>query len=300
MHKYLLYGIPVESELSLPNVPVSLTPQPTDDCITIRIGTVPENLVDSTVISILYQVSQRAYLLQIPGLARYLVSDGKRIVVQPVDGADENSIRLFLQGAVMGALLHQRRTFSIHGSCVVTSGGAVVFAGNSGTGKSTIAAVFNRFGYPVLADEISAIHVGTDGVARVIPGPREIKMWRSALEAIDYPNIDTLTRVRPQIDKFSVPMNADVQAAPLRMIAILNPVNRDDLRLVPLELIHKLPNLTNIVYQRRLALEMGAMPAYWETASAIAFQTQLAYLNRPIRGFDLESLIGMVEAAVSA
>ena len=93
---------------------------------------------------VLYQSAPRQFLLKISRVARYLVSDGNEIIVDPEPDADLSAIRLFLFGSAFGALLHQRGILPLHGSAIVTSRGAVVFAGVSGSGKSALACAFHR------------------------------------------------------------------------------------------------------------------------------------------------------------
>ena len=57
-------------------------------------------------------------------------------------------------GPVWAALCHQRGILPLHASAIVTKNGIAAFAGHSGAGKSTIAALMGSLGYALVADDI--------------------------------------------------------------------------------------------------------------------------------------------------
>ncbi len=104
------------------------------------------------------------FLFLIPETAIYCIEDGARITVAPLAGADADKVRVYLLGTCMGALLMLRRMLPLHGSAVVIDGRAYSFLGDSGVGKSTLAAALVHRGYPFLSDDVIA----------AIPGQRDI------------------------------------------------------------------------------------------------------------------------------
>ncbi|MCP4753982.1 MAG: hypothetical protein GY866_24115 [Proteobacteria bacterium] len=111
---------------------------PTDD-VSIRLGTMPTDF-DAVEEGVRCAVAPGRMGLTVDNVAMYLVRDGREIVVESADGADGDSIRLFLLGAPLGALLQQRIVLSLHAGAVVIEDGVVVVAGISGIVKSTILA----------------------------------------------------------------------------------------------------------------------------------------------------------------
>jgi hypothetical protein len=55
-----------------------------------------------------YEVQPGHFRLDVPGVARYSVEDGKRILIEPMADATPEKVRLFLLGSTIGALLYQR------------------------------------------------------------------------------------------------------------------------------------------------------------------------------------------------
>jgi hypothetical protein len=108
------------------------------------------------------------------------VEGGRSIVVRAVEGASEGAIVHFLTGPALGLILHQRRNLVLHASGVVSPRHGVLFVGDSGWGKSTIAAACMGVGAEVITDDIAPLEFGTDTVT-TLGGPPWIKLWPDAV-----------------------------------------------------------------------------------------------------------------------
>ena len=106
VNTYQLHGLSIRSDFPLPALVPAAPGWDGARGVTIRRGTVDESLSDCRVRGIVYEISGCQYRLDLPGIARYLVSEGTEIVVDAVEDATESSVRLFLLGAVWGGLLH--------------------------------------------------------------------------------------------------------------------------------------------------------------------------------------------------
>ena len=90
-----------------------------------------------------------------------------------------DDIAAYALGPVIAIALHLQGAVLLHASSVVMNGKAVVFAGHSGSGKSTIAAILHRHGYAVLSDDITEL-AGTRALAS-IPAMR---LWPDVVHAL--------------------------------------------------------------------------------------------------------------------
>ena len=72
-------------------------------------------------------------------------------------GADHGWVKLYLNGQVVVALLHQRGVISFHASSFVHDGQGVMILGESGAGKSSMAASFALGGAGLLTDDITPV-----------------------------------------------------------------------------------------------------------------------------------------------
>jgi hypothetical protein len=68
-----------------------------------------------------------------------------------------DDLAAYALGPVIAIALHLQGAVLLHASSVVLNGKAFVFAGSSGSGKSTIAAMLHRHGYAVLSDDVTEL-----------------------------------------------------------------------------------------------------------------------------------------------
>src|SRR5476651_2396481 len=114
LHRYRAFGLVLQSELALPELgSTSAAPQsPVDVEIT---TTALPGLVDPIVfLGMSLARAADGLLLEIPDVARYLVRGGREICVCPDPAASAETVRIYLLGTVLGALLHQRGTLPLH------------------------------------------------------------------------------------------------------------------------------------------------------------------------------------------
>ncbi len=117
------------------------------------------------------------------GIGSFLVRGGREIVVDPSSGLDERTLRLFVLGPVLAVLLRQRGHLLLHASAVAVDGGAVLFLGNSGMGKSTTAAALHTRGHRLVNDDVAVLRAEVSGPA-ILPGSPQLKLWPEALVSL--------------------------------------------------------------------------------------------------------------------
>ena len=85
-------------------------------------GGVPASLGNNASAGAYWQADAARFLFEAPGIARYLIADGRTIRFQPcADHArDDHAIRVYMLGTALGVLLHQRGLFALHASGVAT------------------------------------------------------------------------------------------------------------------------------------------------------------------------------------
>src|SRR4029077_8012520 len=97
---YCPYGLRLRSAIALPG----LTNGPESDFdADIALGSVPPSLPGAVDIGLRYQSARGRFLITVDGVARFLVADGERILIDLHPGADEAAVRLFLLGPALGA-----------------------------------------------------------------------------------------------------------------------------------------------------------------------------------------------------
>lgn len=291
-HSYSLYGLRIDSFLPCPGLATGGGPAEVE----IRRGAVGDELPDAVQRGVLYQAAPGRFRLAVDGVAGYLVTGGREIVVEPADGADEASVRVFLLGSAMGALLHQRGFLPLHASAIEHDGRVIAFAGHSGQGKSTLAAAFHRAGYRVLADDVCAVQVADGGRPRVHPAYPELKLWADAIDKLEI-DPEGLARARPMLEKSCLSTGAALEQEPLPIshLYLLATTNRDELELRPIEGMAKLDVLSRHTYRRRFLDGLGGKQDHFKLCVAVSRHARLTRVVRPRAGFQLERLRKLVE-----
>ena len=110
-------------------------------------------------------------------LGEFLVSgDGERIAFRRFEGARDESFQVYLLGQALSFSLVKQGLEPLHATSVVVDGGAVVFLGGSGFGKSTLAGSFLQAGYKLLTDDLLLLREAPSGLL-AYPGPPRIKLF---------------------------------------------------------------------------------------------------------------------------
>jgi hypothetical protein len=93
-------------------------------------------------------------------------------------------IEIFLFGPAWATLCHQRRILPLHASAIATGAGITAFAGHSGAGKSTTAALLNSLGYALIADDILPVGFNQDSIPGAWPYLRRLKLRRDEISQL--------------------------------------------------------------------------------------------------------------------
>jgi hypothetical protein len=292
-HTYQLYGLTACSDLELPEL-LAYLPSDDDPSFDLHIqrGEVPEEgLKDGKQLGPYLHTDTRQFWLTVPEIARFLVRDGREIIYQPLDDIDEASVRVFMLGSCMGALLFQRGLLVLHGNAIRVGDGCVVCVGNSGTGKSTLAARFLQRGHQIISDDVCALNAAGE----VIPGFPRIKLWQDVADKLSI-KTEGLRRIRPEMEKYDYPLDEQFCQQPLPVLAIyiLSPHNKESFELTPIRGMERFQPLRNHTYRMRYMEGMALQPQHLQMIGKLAGQIHLARLNRPNHGFDIDQLAELI------
>ncbi|MEJ1969032.1 MAG: hypothetical protein WDN03_10450 [Rhizomicrobium sp.] len=283
----------MESEIALPGRIAADRSGGAAD-VRIRSGRVPEFLEGAIAAAPTWQMTDRFFVLRIPGVARFLLCDGDTILFEPAPGTPVADLAIFLLGTVFGVLLHQRKYVVLHASAVCVAGRAVLFCGASGAGKSTIAAALGRCGYPLVTDDVCAVTL--DRVPVIHPDGRQLKLWSEAIDALDL----AAARhgpVRQCLEKYYVqPGFAHPAPAPVGAIYVLRePRPPATFGIEPLNPADSAAILHEQAYRRRLVAQMGQTALYFRAAIAIANAAGVFYLTRAMDFADMDRVVALLE-----
>lgn len=200
--KYLVFGLVLDSELSLPELLPAHADAPAD--VTIRFGEAgDEHLITPDEVN-----------LVIPKVGAYRVRGGREVSIAAREGASPRNLRLFLLGSAFGAVIHQRGLLPLHANAIDIDGHAVAFMGHSGAGKSTMAAWFLDRGHRILADDVCVVVPDETGVPLAYPGIPRLRLWREALERSGR-GTDGLELAFDDMDKYNLPTPEPNRSGPI-------------------------------------------------------------------------------------
>lgn len=290
--RYTAYGLTIDSCIICPEL---LTGNGPVD-VTVRYGKVPDFLNPEQGKDVWFESSQDKILLKIRNIARFLICGGNEILIQREKNASDNEIRLFLLGSALGAVLHQRGFLPLHGSAVIVNGGAVLFMGPRGIGKSTLAGAFKKRGYTVLADDVCVVSIRGNAEPMVFPGYPQLKLTGDTLDKIgadadSLPLLDGVTRKHG----FSVRDRFCRKPAPVKHIYELGVERTGQFEMEHLKGAEKMAVVIANTY-RLFFLDGNIRKAeHFKKCGLVAQITPVSRIRRPEKGFLLEELADVLE-----
>ena len=221
-YKYWAFGLKIESEIIFPELVEEIFDE--SDLI-ITVGKVPAQLVYPAAIQEeLAAINDTEYLWEVKDVAKYYAADGKQVIVEPFEGIDDRSVRLFLLATVMAAVLHQRNSIPLHASSIQLNNELVLITGDSCAGKSTTLSGLLKRGYTIFSDDVIVVKDYKNKEVLATSSYPMIKLWDDAIVKLDNELFDDRSfLVKPGLDKYGIFFHEqfDKAAYPIRKIFIL-------------------------------------------------------------------------------
>lgn len=164
-----------------------------------------------------FRIDEHAWWFDYPDAGLFRIGTST-LTVRPHDGADDRAVVETLAGRLSGLLMRRRGRLVLHANVVGKDGHAVVLAGRSGAGKTTLTRALLHRGFEFLSDDLAVLDVGDDRVA-VEPGPGRLKVRMSP--GIPGPSApgESAGRGTREVAKTVEP--AEVSAAPHEVCAVV-------------------------------------------------------------------------------
>ena len=280
--RYTCYGLVVDSEIELPDLPVAADGAAPD--VTVRRGSLEEpdpGIVDELGLWRRDDVCG----LTLPDVGRFEARGGTEIVLDVPADADPSTVRAYVLGSSMGATMMLRGTLVLHGNSFRVGDAAAVVLGRSGSGKSTLAAEFDRRGFDVLSDDV----VPVDGDGRALPGYPRIKLWPDALDRLGRPS-EGLERVHYGVEKYHLPLSrGSLEPLPLRWIYVLERHAGDALRLEPARGALTFSLLHEHTYRNEFLVGDRATATHLQQCARLLATTRVTRVLRPAETMTAEA-----------
>lgn len=179
---YQAFCLNIASEIEIPYF-MSIE-EPVDIQVHIELGKVPQGIENVIFRNHECTASQNEILIS-KEVASFYVKNGMLIKVEKHTDSQDDIIRVYLTGSIMGLLLAQRKLIPIHGSSVIINNKGVIFTGKSGMGKSTLCSLYIKKGCFYLSDDISVISM--DGsTPLVLPAYPIQRLYKDTASLLGY------------------------------------------------------------------------------------------------------------------
>ena len=295
MYIYNAYGLTIASEMQLNGLIVtSGIPE-----VNIEFGDVPLTL-DPTVRQKRYQeITAKELLFEVTGVAKFYVTDGKSIVIQKAPQCHDGDIQVFLMGTVFAYVLQYHDYLVLHGSAVLINDKAIIFSGQSGAGKSTIAAAFARKGYSVLTDDMVALKYSPHGQLELIPGWPRLKLWQDALSHLGEKS-NELIQVQNKQNKYEFPIdNHNLSYVAVDAFYELNSAENELITLnYVTDVLEKLDLLVKNTFRYYMLEGLNKKNLHFKQCATLSSIINISIVTRPIVGYKLDELVTQIEQHV--
>ena len=293
MYRYFAYGLNIESTIAFSD----LLPGKENPDVSIRLGATPETLPNVESQGPGFQASPERFLLNVEGTARYLVCEGREILVDPAPGGDAEDVRTFLFGSAFGALFHQRGLLPLHASAIQVGDGCVAFLGSPGEGKSAVAAAFALRGHRVLTDDVCVVSVGDGKASLAFPGLPYVKVCEDMARSLGM-DPEAFPRAPGELGKHRIALQDRFSRIPLPLLRayLLSSADCQDIKTELLEGAGKAFVFVLHTYRRPFLAGRRQKADHFAKCARLGSQIVLKWIMRPRSPHPVDRMVEMVEA----
>ena len=297
---YVAYGLCIRSSFALP---FRAAPAPDGENraadVTVGGGATPPRLSNPTVQrrlnEVAWEAAPGAFLTTVDNVARCLVTDGCRILVEPL-GDGERKLGAFLVGSPFAALLQQRGLTTLHAGAVQAEAGAALVAGSKGAGKSTLLGALVERGCALLSDDFTGVEASPDGRFLALPASACLRLPSDSLKALGR---------RPQrfekvhegsAERLLPAARLCTEATALRAVYVLEAHQGADIEIRPASWTQAREALLLHTYRPRFLHGLGRQPEHFRIVGGMAAQVPVFEVRRPASSFRLGALAERIAA----
>ena len=286
---YSVYNLIIQSELLLTNLPPVSAGNESKQ-VTISYGRVrKEDLPTPVHQGFLYQATSTYFWLNIPSVAQFLISNGQSIIIDPIDGIDEDSIRAFLYAICLEMLLRQRQLIVLSGYALQMGECGIAFLGGTGHATSLRQGLFYKRGYSFLADGFVALN--NQGI--ILPGVAQINFWPSVVATLKL-DVEELKTLRPNNEKLVLPLKEQYCSSPfpLKIIYTIKTHQQPDLFFSKVDKPQKLDYLQQLSGLNNSA---SCFESNRTLSSEVFNNIQMICIHLPATGLKLQLIADSIE-----
>ncbi len=292
---YSVFDLNIQSEIECPE----LQPGGSDASIFVKYGEVPKQINEPKQKGVRFECNEKEFLLKVDGIANYFVANNT-IVIEKLENADLDSIRVFLLSSALAALVILNGYFPLRASVIEKDGKAFLIVGDTIAGKSTLSTMFYKKHYNIISDDISVLNFENNRIKStlgiVYPTLRE-----NSIEFLNE-NIKDLKKIRPNVDKYRVNCTRSVYNTNHNVIKLfyITKVKEKEITTQKIESAKKkLLTLYKIMFQENFIfgkkVKSDQLFQYLEICKAVEFWE----IKRPKQGNTIQEIFNIIENKVN-
>ena len=298
INNYYVYGLNIKSEIEIDEFQkrdIIIE----DKIVNIKNGIMSNEIKDDILKGIHIKLSKDKIWFHIVNIATYYITNGEEVIVEIVEGADMQLMKVYLMCSCLGFIMLQRDMVAIHGGVIDIDDKAVIFTGDRGAGKSTLTTALRERGYKFLSDDVASIKI--DKVPYVMPGFPYQKLCESAMEKFEYDKEACTSFMSDKEVKYVVPALDEFVYEERELISIVK-LTVSDVEEVIIEEIRgaeKLNNIIENIYRGEYIKHLGKMDViYFKQCLDIAKNIKFFKITRPANKFTVDEQIELIEGEI--
>jgi len=297
VYSYRAYSLNISSEFQFPELSSNSSSAPAD--LKIVFGTTPRELVGPNVLrKVRNESCPGKFLIHIKNAGRVYISDGTKITIEIFPGGDTELIKSFILTRAFAAAAHQRRWTPIHASAIEVNNKAVLFAGDSGAGKSTTVGAFVQAGYSFISDDISVIkQAEKNDQYKIYPSYPQIRLWEDSVALLRLSESTEKKPIRKKVKKYGINPTSNIIRTGLSIsnVYILRWHQNDKIKIESPSKVHLLQELLSLTYAKNQLEGLGGHKEQFETLSYLIKECRISIVSRPLGSKNLGALISLLE-----
>ena len=279
-YNYKVFNLCCTSTIQLPSFIVNEDDKQAD--FEVVLGTVEPNFKkEPTVKKPFTQFNENEFFYQMPNIAKYFVTDGNKVVIEPLC-EDWDSILLFFYSNCIAAILFQKNLIPFHVSGVLDArGGLWLFAAPSRTGKSTTALKLKEKGYTYFTDDTALITIEDNSCVAIASYP-VLRAWENTMNNQQVYALSEGKQLRAEINKFGIAFHDDFVSSSQKVKGIIFlEMQGDSIRIERLKSTDGMKRLGDNIYRNKWVHGMNKQLLQFKTLSIISQKVPFWTATRP-------------------
>lgn len=304
---YTVFGINIKSEFELDElIEGNAINQPVIEIVKDHIVK-PEDNLEHTVYRKFTTFNESFFYLEVPKHAAFIVHQEEQRTVIKVDlfeGHDWAYAKSWMYGSVLTAALQYNDRFALHASAVLNKGELVLFCGNSGIGKSTIASQLHTKGYPLFSDDKCVLFCDPNNQHEfyVYPSLKITRLWENSINELEDDDfLHNPIKVALKANKFQYLIkDSEVinESKPIKSIYRIhngNPESQLEIR-QPLGM-RKMKQLRNQTHRVGYLKGLGKQKSHWDFLVKVTEDVPFNVIVRP-EGTTINEFVNFVQEKI--